>query len=59
MEENIVKPNTVLAVQSDNTEIIVPYDSFLYTNEIRVENNLLMLVIEMNVRNGAFKDIMD
>ncbi len=59
MEEIYVNPNTVLAVQSDNLEVTDPSDYFLYTNEIRVENNLLKLITEMNVHNNAFKDIME
>ena len=33
--------------------------TFLHTNEIRVENNLLKLVSDMNVPNDAFKKIME
>ena len=31
----------------------------MYTNEIRVENNLLKLVSDMNATNDAFKKIVD
>ena len=36
-----------------------PKDAFIYTNEIRVKNNLLKLLFDMNVPNYAFKKIMD
>src|SRR5688572_29285718 len=34
-------------------------DTFMHTNEIRVENNLLKLVSDMNAPNDAFKNIVD
>ena len=36
-----------------------PKDTFIYTNEMRVENSLLKLLFEINVPNYAFKKIMD
>ena len=34
-------------------------NTFMFTNEIRVENNLLKLVSDMNATNDAFKKIVD
>ena len=45
-------------VQLDNDEGIESNEPFIYTNEIRVENNLLKLLSDMNVPNYAFKQIM-
>src|SRR5687768_15140127 len=34
-------------------------NTFMFTNEIRVENNLLKLVSDMNATNDAFKNIVE
>ena len=36
-----------------------PINTFMFTNEIRVENNLLKLVSDMNATNDAFKNIVE
>ena len=36
-----------------------PHNFFMYTNEVRVENNLLKLVSDMNVINDGFKKIIE
>src|SRR5687768_15605961 len=38
---------------------IVPINTFVFTNEIRVENNLFKLVSDMNATNDAFKKIVE
>src|SRR5688500_19713571 len=36
-----------------------PINTFMFTNEIRVENNLLKLVSDMNATNDDFKKIVE
>ncbi len=43
----------------DNVEPMEKHHTFLHTNEIQVENNLMKLVSDMNVPNDAFKNIMN
>ena len=45
--------------QNDQYEDADSTNLFMYTNEIRVENNLLKLLSDMNVPNDSFKKIMD
>ena len=45
--------------QNDSDDDQNPKDTFIYTNEMRVENSLLKLLFEINVPNYAFKKIMD
>ena len=44
---------------TEEDETIQTINAFMYTNEIRVENNLLKLVSDMNATNDAFKKTVD
>ena len=41
-------------IENSSTNDSVHEDFFMYTNEMRVENNLLKLVTDMNIPNYAF-----
>ena len=43
------------SLDTEEEETIEPLNTFMYTNEIKVENNLLKLVSDMNATNDAFK----
>ena len=46
-------------MKTEEERIPDPINTFMYTNEVRVENNLLKLVSDMNVPNDGFKKIID
>ena len=54
-----IKPNNLVDEQLHYAQSTEDSDPFVYTNEIRVENNLLKLVTDLNVPNYAFEKIMD
>ena len=63
-QESIIEDSSInnapfASLDSDLEETIEPINTFMYTNEIRVENNLLKLVSDMNATNDAFKKIVD
>ena len=51
--------NELVDMQLEDVQSTEDSNMFMYTNELRVENNLLKLVTDMNVPNYAFEKIMD
>jgi len=63
-QDSIIEDDTIeiahfASLPSEEEEPTEPINSFMYTNEIRVENNLLQLISDMNVPNYGFKTIVD
>ena len=59
IEDNSINTAPFASLDSEEDKSIETDNTFMYTNEIRVENNLLMLVSDMNATNDAFKKIVD
>ena len=59
IEDNSINTAPFASFNSEEDESIEPINTFMYTNEIRVENNLLKFVSDMNATNDAFKKIVD
>ena len=58
-EDTSINTAPFASLDAEEEESIEPINTFMYTNEIRVENNLLKLVSDMNATNDAFKKIVD
>lgn len=59
IEDSSISTAPFASLDSEVEESSGSHNTFMYTNEIRVENNLLKLVSDMNATNDAFKKIMD
>src|SRR5688500_1222501 len=59
IEEKSIDSAPFASIPTEEVEYIDPIDTFMHTNEIRVENILLKLVSDMNATNDAFKKIVE
>ena len=59
IEDSSINTTPFASMPTEDEEITEPINTFMYTNEIRVENNLLKLISDMNVPNYGFKKIVD
>ena len=59
IEDSSITTNPFASLPTEADTAIEPMNAFTYTNDIRVENNLLKLVSDMNATNDAFKKIID
>src|SRR5919107_3880103 len=59
IEESSIDTAPFASMPTEEDETIQSINTFMHTNEIRVENNLLKLVSDMNATNDAFKKIVD
>ena len=59
LEDNSIDTAPFASMETEEDQPIEPINTFMHTNQIRVENNLLKLVSDMNVPNDAFKKIVD
>ena len=59
IEDSSINTAPFASLETEEEETIKPLNTFMYTNEIRVENKLLKLVSDMNATNDAFKRIVE
>lgn len=59
IEDSTIDTATFASLPTEEEELPEPINFFMYTNEIRVENNLLKFVSDMNVPNYGFKEIVN
>lgn len=59
IEDNSTGTAPFASMETEEDQPIEPINTFMHTNQIRVENNLLKLVSDMNVPNDAFKKTVD
>ena len=59
IEDSSINTTLFASMPIEEEEITEPINTFMYTNEVRVENNLLKLISDMNVPNYGFKKIVD
>ena len=59
IEDSNINTAPFASLDTEEEETIEPLNTFMYTNEIREENNVLKLVSDMNATNDAFKKIVD
>ena len=59
IEDSSITTNPFASLPTAADTAIERMNAFTYTNDIRVENNLLKLVSDMNATNDAFKNIID
>ena len=59
IEDSSINTAPFASLEFDVEETEEFINTFMYTNEIRVENNLLKLVSDLNATNDAFKKIVD
>ena len=55
IEDSSIDTPPFASLETEEDRPIEPINTFMHTNQIRVENNLLKLVSDMNVPNDAFK----